>query len=147
MTKKAIKKDRVHSRNVPYCEHAHRRFGCSRYSARSVGGHLCRRNPQESFGCARGRLVPPKLHQRVRGTVHAVITGSMQANCQAYFRFSGVSSHAAGAPHLGRSALDAVELMDVGANYLREHMETTDRIHYAITDTGGKSPNVVQNHA
>lgn len=81
------------------------------------------------------------------GGGHAVITGSMQANCQAYFRFSGVSAHAAGAPHLGRSALDAVELMDVGANYLREHMETTDRIHYAITDTGGKSPNVVQNHA
>lgn len=78
---------------------------------------------------------------------NAVITGSFQANCQAYFRFSGKSAHAAGAPHLGRSALDAVELMDVGVNYMREHIETTDRIHYAITDTGGISPNVVQNHA
>lgn len=81
------------------------------------------------------------------GGGHTVMTGSMQANCQAYFRFTGVSSHAAGAPHLGRSALDAVELMDVGANYLREHMEPTERLHYAITDTGGRSPNVVQNHA
>ena len=49
---------------------------------------------------------------------YAVTTGSYQANCQAYFRFKGVSSHAAGAPHLGRSALDAVELMDVGTNYM-----------------------------
>lgn len=78
---------------------------------------------------------------------NAVLAGSLQANCQAYFRFHGVSAHAAGAPHLGRSALDAVELMDVGVNYMREHMEPCDRIHYAITDTGGSSPNVVQNHA
>ncbi|MDD4723002.1 MAG: amidohydrolase [Acidaminococcaceae bacterium] len=78
---------------------------------------------------------------------NAVMTGSMQANCQAYFRFKGVSAHAASAPHLGRSALDAVELMNVGVNYLREHMETTDRIHYAVLDTGGTSPNVVQGHA
>lgn len=78
---------------------------------------------------------------------NAVITGSFQANCQAYFRFKGISSHAAASPHLGRSALDAVELMNVGVNYMREHIEPTDRIHYAVTDTGGISPNVVQNHA
>lgn len=81
------------------------------------------------------------------GGGNAVITGSMQANTQAYFRFTGVSAHAAGSPHLGRSALDAVELMDIGANYMREHMEPTDRLHYAILDTGGTSPNVVQSHA
>ena len=78
---------------------------------------------------------------------NSVMTGSMMANCQAYFRFKGISSHAAASPHLGRSALDAVELMDVGVNYMREHIEPTDRIHYAITDAGGVSPNVVQNHA
>lgn len=50
---------------------------------------------------------------------YAVMTGSMQANCQAYFRFKGKSAHAAAAPFLGRSALDAVELMDVGVNYMR----------------------------
>lgn len=46
-------------------------------------------------------------------------------------------------PHLGRSALDAVKLMNVGVNYLREHMLDDARIHYAITDSGGRSPNVV----
>lgn len=78
---------------------------------------------------------------------YSVLTGSLQANCQAYFRFHGKAAHAAAVPYLGRSALDAVELMDVGVNYLREHMEPTDRVHYAITDTGGSSPNVVQSHA
>jgi len=60
------------------------------------------------------------------------------------FHFSGRASHAAASPHLGRSALDAVELMNVGVNYLREHMPSSARIHYAITDTGGHAPNVVQ---
>ncbi len=81
------------------------------------------------------------------GGANAVMTGSFQANCQVYYRFKGTSSHAASAPHLGRSALDAVELMNVGVNYMREHMETTDRIHYAVLDTGGTSPNVVQGKA
>jgi aminobenzoyl-glutamate utilization protein B len=53
-------------------------------------------------------------------------------------------THAAAAPHLGRSALDAVELMNVGVNFLREHVIPETRIHYAITNTGGFSPNVVQ---
>lgn len=78
---------------------------------------------------------------------NSVMTGSMMANCQVYFRFKGLSAHAAACPHLGRSALDAVELMNVGVNYMREHIEPTDRIHYAVTDSGGVSPNVVQNHA
>jgi aminobenzoyl-glutamate utilization protein B len=63
------------------------------------------------------------------------------------FHFSGRASHAAATPHLGRSALDAVELMNVGVNFLREHMPTTARIHYAITDAGGSAPNVVQANA
>ncbi|MDR3588480.1 MAG: amidohydrolase [Negativicutes bacterium] len=58
------------------------------------------------------------------------------------FRFSGVSAHAAAAPHMGRSALDAVELMNVGANYLREHVPEQARIHYTITNGGG-APNIV----
>ena len=60
------------------------------------------------------------------------------------FHFTGRSSHAAAAPHLGRSALDAVELMNVGVNYMREHMPQTARIHYALIDAGGVAPNVVQ---
>lgn len=78
---------------------------------------------------------------------HMVETGSSQACIQVFFDFHGVSSHAAAAPHLGRSALDAVEIMDVGANYLREHIEPTERLHYAIINTGGESPNVVQAEA
>ncbi|RDK10310.1 M20 family metallopeptidase [Cupriavidus lacunae] len=66
---------------------------------------------------------------------------------QAAFRFSGIASHAAASPHLGRSALDAVELMNVGVNFLREHMPQEARVHYAITDAGGKAPNVVQEKA
>lgn len=78
---------------------------------------------------------------------HMVCTGSSQSCIQCYFRFHGIASHAAGSPEKGRSALDAVELTDIGVNYLREHMESTDRVHYAITDTGGRSPNVVQAEA
>ncbi|WP_027574544.1 amidohydrolase [Bradyrhizobium sp. WSM1743] len=63
------------------------------------------------------------------------------------FTFHGRASHAAVAPHLGRSALDAVELMNVGVNYMREHMPSSARVHYAITDTGGLAPNVVQARA
>ncbi|SEJ13272.1 aminobenzoyl-glutamate utilization protein B [Bhargavaea ginsengi] len=72
---------------------------------------------------------------------------STLANYSVRYRFQGKSAHAAAAPHLGRSALDAVELMNVGVNYLREHMVPEARIHYAITDTGGASPNVVQANA
>lgn len=66
------------------------------------------------------------------------------ANTRADFIFTGRASHAAAAPHLGRSALDAVELMNVGVNYMREHMPSDARIHYALLDTGGIAPNVVQ---
>ncbi|HMK79027.1 MAG TPA: M20 family metallopeptidase [Xanthobacteraceae bacterium] len=60
------------------------------------------------------------------------------------YAFRGRASHAAAAPHLGRSALDAVELMNVGVNYMREHMPSDARIHYAMLDSGGIAPNVVQ---
>jgi len=65
----------------------------------------------------------------------------------ANFHFSGTASHAGSAPELGRSALDAVELMNVGCNYLREHTIDQARIHYAYSDAGGTQPNVVQDHA
>lgn len=69
------------------------------------------------------------------------------ANTRADFVFTGRTAHAAAAPHLGRSALDAVELMNVGVNYMREHMPSDARVHYAVLDTGGIAPNVVQAHA
>lgn len=58
------------------------------------------------------------------------------------FRFHGTAAHAGGSPHKGRSALDAVELMNVGVNYLREHVPEKVRIHYTITH-GGDVPNIV----
>ena len=68
-------------------------------------------------------------------------------NAQLLFKFTGKAAHASASPDEGRSALDALELMNVGVNFLREHMPLTARVHYAITDTGGISPNVVQAHA
>ena len=62
------------------------------------------------------------------------------------FRFHGKTAHAGSSPHLGRSALDAVELMNVGVNYLREHVGKYVRIHYAITN-GGALPNIVPDEA
>ena len=58
------------------------------------------------------------------------------ANARILYEFHGISSHASAAPHLGRSALDALELMNVGANFLREHIIPEARIHYAILDAG-----------
>lgn len=66
------------------------------------------------------------------------------ANTRMDFEFTGRASHAAAAPHLGRSALDAVELMSVGCNYLREHIPADCRLHYAYLNAGGIAPNVVQ---
>ena len=68
------------------------------------------------------------------------------ASASAKFYFKGKTSHAAFAPERGRSALDAVELMSVGANYLREHVVDKARIHYT-TDSGGFSPNIVPDKA
>lgn len=80
-------------------------------------------------------------------TINAVGDTGDVAIMGANFVFDGVASHAGGAPHLGRSALDACELMNVGCNYLREHMIDAARIHYAYSDCGGTAPNVVQSHA
>ena len=81
------------------------------------------------------------------GNQDAVSGGSNNAYTLMEFYFKGIPAHAGGAPWLGRSALDAVELMNVGCNYLREHILPDERIHYAYTDVGGSAPNVVQDHA
>jgi len=62
------------------------------------------------------------------------------------FTFTGKTAHAAGAPWVGRSALDAVEIMNVAANYLREHLQVSQRLHYVILQ-GGEAPNVVPDKA
>ena len=81
------------------------------------------------------------------GNYNSAADLSLLANYQINYIFKGRSSHAAAAPHYGRSALDALELMNVGVQFLREHIIPEARIHYAITNTGGFSPNVVQSEA
>jgi len=78
------------------------------------------------------------------GAHHEVAKPLSLANTRMDFFFTGRSSHAAASPHLGRSALDGVELMNVGVQYLREHVPQDSRIHYAMLDSGGIAPNVVQ---
>ena len=68
--------------------------------------------------------------------------GSSKALVSAKFTFRGTPAHASVSPDSGRSALDAVELMNVGANYMREHLKEDARIHYVVVNGGG-APNVV----
>lgn len=107
--------------------------------------------PGEEFGCGKTFMVRAGVFGDVDlafcwhpSDINAVWQARTLANLSVYFRFQGKASHAAASPHLGRSALDAVELTNVGANYLREHIVPEARLHYAITNPGGRAPNVVQ---
>jgi aminobenzoyl-glutamate utilization protein B len=112
------------------------------------------------YGCPAEELLSGKVHmarEKVFDDIDACVSwhpASMNvvwgcshlAMNSMKFRFKGVSAHAAAAPQAGRSALDAVELMNVGANYLREHVIEKARIHYIITN-GGMAPNIVPEDA
>jgi aminobenzoyl-glutamate utilization protein B len=76
------------------------------------------------------------------GSKNQASVGSSKAVASAKFSFRGTAAHASSSPESGHSALDAVELMNVGVNYMREHVKEDTRIHYVITDGGG-APNVV----
>jgi aminobenzoyl-glutamate utilization protein B len=110
--------------------------------------------PAEEGGAAKTFMVREGLFEDVGiaiswhpSSINRVDDAISLANTRLDFTFLGRASHAAAAPHLGRSALDAVELMNVGVNYMREHMPPDARIHYAILDAGGIAPNVVQGKA
>lgn len=79
--------------------------------------------------------------------MYMVRTRPALANVKVVYSFEGTASHAGANPDKGRSALDALELMNVGVNFLREHMPLSARVHYAILDAGGYAPNMVQSHA
>ena len=107
--------------------------------------------PAEEGGAAKAYMARDGLFDDVSAaiswhpsTFNAVQHGHSLANTRIDFTFTGKAAHAAAAPHLGRSALDACELMNVGVNYMREHMPDSARIHYAYLDVGGIAPNVVQ---
>lgn len=110
--------------------------------------------PAEEGGSGKGFMARDGVFQGVDiaftwhpGEVNSVATESTMANYQICYHFHGVSSHAAMSPELGRSALDALELMNTGVQYLREHVPVETRIHYAITNTGGSAPGTVQPYA
>ena len=110
--------------------------------------------PAEEGGAAKGFMVRAGAFADVDVAISwhpASFSGVNEAvslaNTRIDFTFIGRASHAAAAPDLGRSALDAVELMNVGVNYMREHMPDSARVHYAYLDAGGIAPNVVQSRA
>ena len=110
--------------------------------------------PGEEGGAAKAFMAREKLWYGLDAAltwhpkdVNEVVTGSSNSCIQTQYKFTGVAAHAAGDPDRGRSALDAVELMNIGVQFLREHTTDDCRIHYAIIDSGGVSPNVVQAHA
>ena len=109
--------------------------------------------PAEEGGAGKVYMVRAGLFDDVDAVLHwhpadrnAASPWSSLANKSAKFRFYGIASHAAGAPERGRSALDAVEAMDMMANMMREHVPEKTRIHYVITK-GGTAPNIVPEFA
>ncbi len=110
--------------------------------------------PAEEGGAAKGFMVRAGVFEDVDIAISwhpASFSGVNEAvslaNTRIDFTFVGRAAHAAAAPDLGRSALDAIELMNVGVNYMREHMPDDARVHYAYLDAGGIAPNVVQARA
>ena len=109
--------------------------------------------PAEEGGAGKVYMVRDGLFDDVDAVLHwhpsdanSADARSSLANKSAKFRFTGLSAHAAGAPHRGRSALDGVEAMNHMVNLMREHVPMETRIHYVIT-SGGSAPNVVPDFA
>ncbi|MGD9804743.1 MAG: M20 family metallopeptidase [Hyphomicrobiaceae bacterium] len=107
--------------------------------------------PAEEGGAAKGFMVRAGAFDDVDIAIswhpaafNRVDEAESLANMRIDFTFHGRASHASASPHLGRSALDAAELMSVGVQYLREHIPQDSRIHHSILETGGVAPNVVQ---
>ncbi len=142
-----------HNSGVPH-EHRGRAGGEKSDGARTPSGHhpvmagsgrrtrrhqgvLCARRHVQ--GC--GRL-PVRARGRQSGRLLGRVAQSRTDWSASSIMFKGESAHAAGSPWRGKSALDAVELMDVGWNFRREHLRLAQRSHYVITN-GGDQPNVV----
>jgi len=113
-------------------------FGCPGEEGGASKAFMAREGMWKSLDCAL------TWHP---GSENQIMTGTNNSCVQLLYKFKGIPAHAAGDPENGRSALDAVELMNVGANYLREHMGHDCSFHYAMIDGGGFSPNVVPPHA
>lgn len=110
--------------------------------------------PGEEFGCGKAFMSRAGCFDKLDcaftwhpSSATTVWSPSSLANISVFYSFKGKTAHAAAAPHIGRSALDAAELMNVGVNFLREHVIPEARIHYAFIDVGGQAANVVQDRA
>jgi len=135
------------------------------FGAGSLGGALAVRHAMEQYdlpgtirlyGCPAEETLIGKVYMKLDGQFKDLDAclhwhpasksqaqgGSSKAMVSVKFRFEGLPAHGSTSPHSGRSALDAVELMNVGVNYMREHIKEDARIHYVITNGGGQ-PNVV----
>lgn len=142
----------------------HNLLGTAAWTACLAMKHLMEENGIQGtlrfYGCPEEELLSGKVkmidHGMFEGCDAALSWHPMSCNmvhdaaylasCAMKFHFKGRSSHAAFAPDRGRSALDAVELMNVGSNYLREHVIDAARIHYT-TDNYGYPPNIVPDKA
>ncbi|WP_394651981.1 amidohydrolase [uncultured Sphingomonas sp.] len=109
--------------------------------------------PAEEGGSGKVYMVRAGLFDDVSATLHwhpgsanIVSVGPSRANISGKFRFKGLSAHASASPERGRSALDGIEIMNVATNMMREHVPSSIRIHYVITN-GGEAPNVVPDFA
>ncbi len=109
--------------------------------------------PAEEGGSGKVYMVREGLFEDVDIVLHwhpddvnSANSRTSNSNKSGKFRFKGISAHAAGAPELGRSALDGVEAMNHMVNMMREHIPQESRIHYVITK-GGLAPNVVPDNA
>ena len=145
-----IRPDRVLA-DKGYTSKANRKWLAERGIKGRVRYYGC---PAEEGGAAKTFMVREGLFDDVDAAISwhpatftAVNEANSLANTRIDFTFHGLAAHAAGAPELGRSALDAIELMNVGVNYMREHMPDDARVHYAYLDAGGIAPNVVQSKA
>src|SRR5699024_1417608 len=108
------------------------------------------------YGCPAEEVLSGKTHMAKAGVFddldsaltwhpmmgNAPMHTSTQSMVSIKFHFKGKPAHAAASPEAGRSALDSVEMMNIGVNYLREHVPDGTRMHYTITD-GGLAPNIV----
>lgn len=123
--------------------------------SRSLGGTIkVFGSPAEEIVASRPYMIRAGLFEGVDAVIDNHSSGgfgtdygvSGNALFSVIFTFAGKTAHAAGAPWAGRSALDAVEIMNVATNYLREHLPITHRLHYVVLQ-GGEAPNVVPDRA
>ncbi|MBH1940543.1 amidohydrolase [Mobilitalea sibirica] len=110
--------------------------------------------PAEEVGCGKSYMVNKGVFDHLDAVytwhpsqINGALSKAWISLESLVFTFTGITSHASISPDQGRSALDACELMNVGSNYLREHLIPESRIHYAYLDSGGTFPNVVPDKA